>query len=168
MPPGVDINQLAKMVTIPLLILIMVSPFIGPLILAGLIKLLNFVMGEVTEFKKIWTVTIYAGIPLLFQALLSNVLMFTANSDHLFATMTTKTSLAALVGPGSVSGFVFLLLAKLDIFTIWSLILTVIGVAQAFRSKISSVALVIFGVWIVYSLVSAYMGQASVSKLIGS
>lgn len=166
---GVDISQIvATTTTVSTIIGIILSAFLAPLILAALIKLLNLVMGETAGFKKIWTVTVFASVPSLIDVLLSNVLMFMSNSDHLVSVMVTKTSLASLVSFDSVPGFVFSLLANLNIFTIWTLVLTVIGVAHLFRSKTSKVAFVIFGVWILFGLVSAYYGQSSLINLMGS
>lgn len=156
---GGGTEQIGQFGTITILIGIIVSAFFMPILLAVLIKFLNLIMGEPTKFKKIWTVTIYASLPSLLKVLLGNILMLTADADHLISTVTAGTSLAALVPQESISRFVFSMLTTLNVFTIWSLALTVIGISHVFRTKQSTVASVFVGVWLVFSLVSAYYSQ---------
>jgi hypothetical protein len=168
-PAGTDVNQMlntgATVATIMTLVGIVLSIFLGPIIVAGLLKLLNFVMGEETKFSQLWTVTIFSRVPALIGLLLGNLLLLTASGDNLVTTFMLKTSFANLVPISAVPPYLFMLLVSLDLFSLWGIALTVIGTAKVYRAKATKVGVVVFGVWLVYVLVSSYAGQATMMKL---
>ena len=70
------------------------------------------------------------------------------------------TSVASFVGAdkSNIGGW---LLAKLDIFTIWSLIIVGIGLAKMFKSSsIQKYIIMVFGVWIIGGLILHFLAEA--------
>jgi hypothetical protein len=124
------------------------------------------VMGEETKFSQLWTVTIFSRVPALIGLLLGNLLLLTASGDNLVTTFMLKTSFANLVPISAVPPYLFMLLVSLDLFSLWGIALTVIGTAKVYRAKATKVGVVVFGVWLVYVLVSSYAGQATMMKLL--
>ncbi|HZW82887.1 MAG TPA: YIP1 family protein [Candidatus Deferrimicrobium sp.] len=169
-PAGTDVNQMlntgATVATISALVGTVLSIFLVPIVVAGLLKLLNFVMGEEAKFSQLWTVTIFSRVPALLGLLLGNLLLLTASGDNLVTTFMLKTSLANLVPISAVPPYLFMLLVNLDLFSLWGIALTVIGTAKVFRVKAAKVGVVVFGLWLVYVLISSYAGQATMVKLL--
>jgi len=145
---------------------VVLAPLIGSLITGALVKLLNLVMGEEAKFKQLWTVTVFSQVPAVVGLLIGNLLiLLSAGGENIARTMSTGLSAAALVPIGSISPFLFGFLVKVNIFKVWGLILTSLGVAQAFRSRPVKVGAVIVLVWVVVNLVQAYLGQNAIKML---
>lgn len=145
---------------------VVLSIFFSSLIAAALLKLLNLVMGEETKFMQIWSVTVFAKVPTVIGVLITNLLLLSASGVHLAQTLLAGVSLATFL-PKVGSPLMFSLLSKIQLFGIWSMALTTIGIANLFRSRKFAVGAVIFGAWLVVCVVTAYMGQANVKMLLG-
>ncbi len=169
LPPGMEAGQLQAVnvgIAVTLVIGRVIPILLLPLILAGLLKLLNMLMGEEARFDQLWSLAVFSCAPYLAGLLLSNLLLLTASGDNLLRTFTLGTSLATLVPVSAVPAYLLAILTKLNVFFLWSMVLTVIGTAQVFRSKASKVGAVVFGVWFAYVLITAYFARTSLMQLI--
>lgn len=165
--PGNVLDMMITTQTITTIVVLALAPLISTLILAALLKLLNFVMGEETKFKQLWTVTTFAYFPIVLGLLLKNLLLLTASGDNLLYTFFAGISLAALV-PKTAGVTLISLLAAFNITTVWCLVLTILGTAKAFRSSALRVGTVVFAVYLLYSLGAALLfGPGKLEKLLG-
>lgn len=135
-----------------------VAKFIGPvitiivlLIVAGVLLLGVRVMGGDGDFKQAFSVTCYAWLPNLIQALVLTIVVLakgaTAINPQTFPTM-VRSSPAFLVDMKT-QPMAFALLSSLDIFTIWVVILLIIGFAYVGRISKAKSAAIVISLWFV-------------------
>ncbi len=115
----------------------------------------NFGMGAQLKFGTTLAVVIYAGIPSVLKSLLAIVTLFAGvDPDGFMIQNPVATNLGALVDP-TVHRTLFSIGSNLDIFAIWSLILTGIGFSCVTKVKRGPAMAVAFGWYLVYVLVAA-------------
>jgi len=124
------------------------------LVQAALLALFNqFTLG-VGNFKQLYVVSFFAWMPAFLGGLVKTGLMAVMGVKQ---AMAVSTSLALVLPKGTNSGFLFMLLSKIEVFNIWSLILLVLGGSVAMKKDSKQVALYIFGIWLVYILLTAFL-----------
>ncbi len=124
------------------------------LVQAALLALFNqFTLG-VGNFKQLYVVAFFAWMPAFLGGLVKTGMMAVMGVKQ---AMAVSTSLALVLPKGTNSGFLFMLLSKIEVFNIWSLILLVLGGSVAMKKDSKKVALYIFGIWLVYILLTAFL-----------
>jgi hypothetical protein len=108
-------------------------------------------LGVTGNFKRTLAVVTTAGLVSLPNAAVRIVLVLLKKS----AEVTTSLLLAA---PGLKSGFLAALLGRLDVFAVWQLILTAIGLKVVFDVRGSRSYWLVFGLWLVLTLIMAALG----------
>lgn len=142
------------------------APFIASVVIATLLKVLNQVMGEKTDYSKLLTVCTFAQVPIVFGTLLRNLLVMNASGDNLIYAKLTGTSLAAFL-PHDVSlGILFLILSAIDVFAIWSLVLVSIGTAKAFRTSATFLGGLIIGLSLVFTIGLNFLTSTSTINML--
>lgn len=140
----------------------MIGAVAGPpliwLIQAALLALFNQFSLGAARFKQLFAVAFYAWIPAFLGGIIKSVLMAIMGAKQ---AMSVSTSLALLLPRSTDSGFWFMLLSKFDVFGIWSLILLVLGGAIAMQKDGKKLALYIFGLWLVYIVLTAFLAAKS-------
>jgi len=131
---------------------LLVWAVIGGLLLLGS----NSILGGNTTFKKMFSLTAWTSLIGIVGGILKSILIYMKGT-----TRGVTTSLATLLPTpeiGETPGILYRLLSKLDLFTIWQLVLWVIGlsVINKFDNKKSS-SLVI-GLWIIWIVLSVALG----------
>ncbi len=124
-----------------LLVLIIVS---AVLLFCG-----NTIMGGQATFRQMLGMYAHVGLIGLPAAIVKIPIMLAQQSTHV------QTSLAAVMPSEADKTLLYKLLAKLDVFTIWEVILLVIGIAVVYRftnRKAATLVLVLWAVWIAISL----------------
>ncbi|HXA17812.1 MAG TPA: Yip1 family protein [Thermoanaerobaculia bacterium] len=135
-----------------------VAKFIAPviavialLIVAGAILVAVRLAGGEGDFKQAFAVTCYAWIPNLIQGVVLTIIIFakgaTAINPQSLATM-VRSSPAFLVDMKS-QPMAFALLSSLDLFTIWVVVLLIIGFAYVARVSKAKSGSVVVSLWIV-------------------
>jgi hypothetical protein len=134
-----------------------VAKFIAPvfsalamLIVAGAILVAVRLMGGEGDFKQAFSVTCYAWIPNVLQSIVLTIIIFargsTAINPTAFPTM-IRSNLAFLVDMKT-QPMAFALLSSLDLFTIWVIVLLIIGFAYVGRvSKVKS-SVAVLSLWV--------------------
>jgi hypothetical protein len=116
-----------------------VGPFIGiplmMLITSGLTLLVTSMMGAGLTFKQVFAVGAFAGMPLVIKHLLSIVVVFLKNPDDFNLMNPLAFNIAAFMDPTTSSKFLYTFAMAFDLFTIWALILTAIGLSAAAGKK---------------------------------
>lgn len=131
---------------------------IAAAILGGvLMATFNFGFGAEVKFKQAMAISMYAFLPSIIKALIATGVVGMGAAEGFTFQNQVASNLGGLVDPNS-SHFLYSVLTSIDAFTIWTLILTGIGYACVTRLKRGTCMAVVFGWWIVVTLVGAGVG----------
>jgi hypothetical protein len=130
-------------------------------IVAGvLMATINFGFGGKATYSQMFAVYYYAGLPLLLKYILAIITLYAGLDPTAFNIKNpVGTNLGYYLG-SSAPAWLTSLCSSLDIFTLWTAILLVIGCAAVGRIKKSSAAIAIFGWWFILIVLSA--GSAAI------
>jgi hypothetical protein len=123
------------------------------LLVAGILLLAFRLMGGEGTFKQAFSVTAYAWMPGVIKGIITLIIMVAKGgmiSPVALATI-VRSNLAFLVDVKT-NPILFALLANLDIFSIWMLILFIIGFSYVARVSKAKSAAIIISLWIVKTL----------------
>jgi len=123
------------------------------LIMAGILLLAFRVMGGEGDFRQAFSVTCYAWMVEVIKSCLVTIIILVRNVSMTELPTVLRSNLAFLV-PMKDNPLLFALLSKIDIFTIWFLILLIIGFAFVSRFSKAKSAAVVISLWIVWSLLT--------------
>lgn len=129
------------------------------LVQALLLFLFSLMMGGRASFKQVFWVAVWATIPFMLRYLVQWVAVFATGN-------LVTSGLAGVFGTGAAAGgstILSALLAEIDFYQVWSLILAAIGMAVVARISRVKSAVVSIGSWLVITL-----GTVGVSSLVGS
>ena len=114
--------------------------------------------GADLTFKTSLAVVMYASLPLLLKSILAIVSLLAGVSTDSFTFQNpVATNPGYFLTPAD-SPFLYSLATSLDIFMIWTLILTAIGFSTVIKVKRSTALAGVFGWYVVFMLVSAGFG----------
>lgn len=137
-------------------------PLFFALIMALLLKLCNAFTGDKVQYRKLFSVCVYAYLPMLLSTLIGLGLGLTTPLES-FGNVST--SLYLMFPPDSHS-FAAMLAAHVDPFLLWSLYLTALGGAILMKSEVKKVGLFVFAVWLIYALSTSYYSAIKMSTMI--
>jgi hypothetical protein len=127
-------------------------------IMAGvLLATFKFGLGASLAFKQSFAISMYAFLPGLVKVLISMLIIAIGGGEGFTFQNPVASNLGALVDP-STSQFLHSVLMSIDLFTIWTLVLTGIGYACLTRVKRGTCMGVVFGWWVVFTLVTSGLG----------
>jgi len=132
---------------IPLFVLLFVLIFaaidFGALKVAG---------GSDVRFGKVYAVMMYAGLPGALKSILGVIaLLAGASPDSFNLQNPIGSSVAYYLNPAD-SPFLYAIGSQLDVFLIWTLVLTAIGFTCICKVKKGAAFAIVFGVWIFFTL----------------
>jgi hypothetical protein len=114
---------------------------------------LNFGFGGQAKLGQLFAVFAYAGLPGIFKSILSIIVLFAGMAPESFNLQNpVGTNLGYYLPPESPKWLISLG-SSIDVLTIWTVILLVIGCAIVARIKRSSAAIAVIGWWVVLILV---------------
>jgi len=127
------------------------------LIVGGVLyAVFNAGMGGTATFKQVYTVVVHSGVIGVVQQL------FVLPLSYMRESMTSATNLAALLPMLPEQGFVTYLLAAIDVFIIWSVIVLAIGLAVLYKRRTQPIAITLFSIYgviaIIIATVRTFMG----------
>jgi len=141
----------------PILVLIVVA--VGSLVLWGTI---NFVFGGKATYGAVFAVWFYASLPAIIKSLLGAVVIFLTNTPETFDLKNfAPTNIGAFLNPMETNKALYSLATSLDVITIWSLILTGIGISIVAGVKRTSGYIAVFGWWAIIVLIG--VGYAAIT-----
>jgi hypothetical protein len=140
-----------------LLIGILVGPPIFTFIRLFFLALVFWVMGKTAmkatapylKVTEVVGLTLYIGIV---EVLVTTGLAFGMN--NLFA----SPSLALLVSDFDINDKLHLVLAKVNIFTLWTIVVTGIGLSKLFQRDLPKVLVLVFALWVLYCAITILAG----------
>lgn len=130
------------------------------IITAVLFSTFKFAAGADVSFKVSLAIVMYASLPGLLRALLAILsLLAGASPDSFTFQNPVATNPGYFLNPAD-SPFLYSLASSLDIFLIWTLVLTAIGFTCVSKVKRGTALAIVFGWWLIFTLVAAGMGAA--------
>jgi Yip1 domain. len=115
-------------------------------------------VGE-ARFKQLFSVAVFSGIPSIIKAVISTGLIKTMGFK---AALQVSTSLAIFLGNADSTGFFYRLLGQIELFSIWGLILLILGSSMAMKKKPRGPAIFLGVIWIIYVVVMALLAKTPV------
>lgn len=124
---------------------------------AVLMATFNFGFGAEVKFMQAMAVSMYAFLPSIIKTLIAIAVVSAGAAEGFTFQNPVASNLSGLVDPSS-SHFLYSILSSLDIFNIWTLILTGIGYSCVTRVKRGTCMGVVFGWWAVVTVAAAGIG----------
>lgn len=118
----------------------------------------TFGAGVDVKFKTALAIVIYAGLPGVLKLLLSIVSILAGASPDSFSLQNPVASNPAYFMNPLDSPFLYKIASGLDIFLMWTLVLTSIGFTCVSKVKKGTSYAIVFGWWIVFTLGGAALG----------
>ena len=131
------------------LIAVLIITPLGILIFTLLLNVLIPLLGSPGSFKKTFSVTTNSALVRIPGAIVKAILIFIKGSPEVY------TSLVLLFPKMQHKGFLFNILARIDFFTIWELILVGLGLKVLFNISGKKTYYIVFGLWLLYIIVSS-------------
>lgn len=125
------------------------------LIFSGILyAIFNALMGGNATFKQVMAVVVHSQVISMLAMVIGMPLAYAKGS------MTGATNLAVLLPMLDESSFLARFLGMMDLFLIWWLVVLAIGLSVLYRRKTSSIATILFGIYIVIALgVAAFLSR---------
>ena len=131
-------------VATPIVILIILAAVAGLFLFFG-----NLLFGGQASFRQMLSVYTHSGLVSVPAAIIKVPIMLAQGTTKV------QTSLAVVLSADAEGTFLFRLLSKFDLFSIWEVILLIIGVSVVYRftsGKSSTMVLIIWALWIIVSV----------------
>jgi len=159
---SVSIGKLAKFIAPVVTILLLI-------IVAGALLLSIRLMGGEGDFKQAFSVTCYAWLPNVLESILLTIVILAKGATGLnpqaFPTL-LRSNLAFLVDMKA-QPMAFALLSSLNLFSIWVIVLLIIGFSYVGRISKAKAAVVVISLWVVtvlFKLIGPAMQSLRASK----
>lgn len=138
-----------------------VTILIWNLVVAALLfATFKFAAGADVKFKTSYAIVTYASLPLVIKTVLGILSVAAgASGDSFLLQNPVATNPGYFLNPAD-SPFLFSVLTAVDIFMIWTLILTAIGFSSVTKVKQSTAMAIVFGWYLVFVLGGAGFGAA--------
>jgi hypothetical protein len=125
---------------------------------AVLLGTFNFGLGTELRFNQSLAVCVYASLPGVIKALLAMLVIAIGGGEAFTFQNPVTSNLSPLVDPSS--HFLYGVATNLDVFMIWTLILTGIGYSCLAKVKRGTCMAVVFGWWVIWVLGTSGLGAA--------
>jgi hypothetical protein len=166
--PGMNLDRLGLIISVAMAVIYPFVMIIMALIIAGIGKLITFLVGAENTFKALFSVTLYIMIPItIIQAVLIILLLFLKGPGQV--SMQNLTSVVAsnlgailgnLFGDDFLPKFLMKLLQSVDAFVIWAIALLAIGYSAVSRKlKPGTVAIWFSALYIIMAVCSAILSS---------
>jgi Yip1-like protein len=130
------------------------------LIAAVLFATFKFGAGADTKFKTAYAIVTYASLPFLLKSILSAVSVAAGAAADSFTFQNPLASNPGYFLDPANGHFLYSVMSAVDIFMIWTLILTAIGFSVAGNVKRSTAMLIVFGWYVVFTLAGSGLSAA--------
>jgi hypothetical protein len=130
------------------------------IIAAALFATFKFAAGAAVSFKVSLAIVIYSALPLMLKSLLALLSVAAGMSPDSFSFQNpVATNPGYFMSPAG-NVFLYSVASALDIFMIWTLVLTAIGFTCVSKVKSATSYAIVFGWWAVFTLIGAAVGAA--------
>ncbi|MDZ7261257.1 MAG: YIP1 family protein [candidate division KSB1 bacterium] len=113
----------------------------------------NVILGGTTNFKKVFSVICYSSLIGSLGGLIKLPLMLSKQS------VKVSFSLATFLSEDASKTFLYKLLSKIELFTIWELAVLSIGLAVIYKFTTKKAATLVVSLWIIWVVISVGLGS---------
>jgi hypothetical protein len=138
----------------------LITLIIWLIIASVLFATFKFAAGADVSFKISLAIVIYAALPLILKTLLSMLSVMAGMSPDSFSFQNPIASNPGYFMTPADNVFLYSVASAVDIFMIWTLVLTAIGFTCVSKIKPGAAYGIVFGWWAVFTLLGAAMGAA--------
>jgi len=140
---------------------IIMTPVIYLISAAVLLGIASGMMGAGLKFKQVFAIVCYAGLPMIIKQLLAIVVMFLKNPDDFNLTNPLAFNPAAFMDPLNTSKFLYTIATAVDVFSIWIILLTALGLSAVAGKRLSfgSALVAVLVPWVAIVLFGASMAS---------
>ncbi len=156
------INMVGTTAVIGTIVGALLTPLLFALIMALLLKLFNAFAGDKVQYRRLFSVCVYAYLPLLLSSLIALAIGLTTPVES-FSNVSTSLN---LLFPPDTYTFPAMLAAQINPFMLWSLYLAALGGAILMKSEVKKVGIYVFLVWLIYALGTSYYGALQMSTML--
>ena len=163
LPPEME-GQISQFATNPLFTVVfpsvvaLVFLWLGWLVWAGGLHLISTMVGGDSHFGQMWRTVVWSWLPFALRSLLQFVFILLTGQviayPGLSGLVADQRSVSEIIASPPSPGQLVLrsLLARIDLFLLWNLILLIVGVAVTARLSSRKAILITMGIWIVLTL----------------
>ncbi len=137
-------------IAIPIVVLIIWAILAGILLFGG-----NTIMGGESKFKKMLSMVAWTSLIGVVGGTLKTLLILSKGTAH--GVVTSLAILLPTPAPGQATTL-YRLLDRFDVFSIWNLVLWIIGISVIYKFKIKKSATFIIILWAVYIVLAVLLG----------
>jgi hypothetical protein len=116
----------------------------------------NLMIGGDSSFKKVFAIVCWSGLVGVISIILMTLLMLSKGTTQGIAL--DLTVLLDTPAIGEEKSTLYRIFSKFDIFTIWQIVLWIIGLAVTYKTTIKKAAVPIISLWVVWMIVSVTFG----------
>lgn len=149
-----QIEMLAKMAAVSALIGVAVSVPLIWLLKAVVLLIYNQISTSEANFKQLFAVAVYSSIPGVFGQVINSIIVKCIGFK---AAMQVNTSLGLLMGSNT-EGFLYRFLSQVELFSVWGLILLILGGAVMMNKKAANVGAYVVALWLLLGICLAALG----------
>lgn len=135
------------------IVTVFIMGLLTPLIKASIAHGIGMLLGSVAEFKKTVSVIVNSYVIVAFSSLIRNIVVMA--TGNLYITF----SPAMFMNPETSNSMVFTLLASLDLFTIWYIVISIIGFSIVHKMSKQKAAIAIALPYIISIVFSIFTAQ---------
>lgn len=130
------------------------------IIATALFATFKFAAGADVSFKVSFAIVIYSALPLMVKSLLAMLSVVAGMSPDSFSFQNPVATNPGYFMNPSENVFLYSLATNLDVFMIWTLVLTAIGFTCVSKVKAGTSYAIVFGWWAVFALTGAAIAGA--------
>jgi hypothetical protein len=112
----------------------------------------NVIFGVSVDFRTVVSVVSYASLVLQLGVILGLVMVFFGDPAHFNPENVVPTTVGFFLNPRDTSKAIYVLASSFDVFRIWFIVLSSIGISAATGKKVGAAAILLsyFGLWVLY------------------
>jgi hypothetical protein len=155
-----QLEQGAKVTQVISYVFPVITLIIWLIIATALFATFKIAAGADVSFKVSLAIVVYAALPLMLKTLLSLISVAAGMSPDSFSFQNPIASNPGYFMSPAGNVFLYSVATGLDIFVIWTLVLTAIGFTCVSKVKSGPAYAIVFGWWAVFTLAGAAIGAA--------
>jgi Yip1 domain len=155
-----QLEQGAKVTQIISYVFPVITLLIWLIIAAVLFATFKVAVGADVSFKVSLAIVVYSALPIMLKTLLAAVSLLAGMSPDSFSFRNPLATNPGYFMNAADNVFLYSVASAVDIFVIWTLVLTAMGFTCVSKIKTGTAYAVVFGWWIVFTLAGAAIGAA--------
>jgi hypothetical protein len=133
-------------------------------LIAGVLLLAFRLFGGDGTYKQAFSATLYAWMPMVLLGIVSTIIVFAQGTFNPVTAPTLVKSNPAFLVDMTEQPVLFALLASIELFSIWRLVLLTYGFAAVSRVSKAKAATIVFGLWLALTFVRVGIAALTASR----